>query len=99
MRDGEGLCRCSSLNGLDDVNTTPKHSALRIHTDLLAEVSNWFIVLVQDDADLVHEADLLLIVPLKCGTGGIDIGEEAEDVVCRDGFDLGGRGSGHFQLM
>lgn len=79
-------------------STSNVERAERIHTDFLAEVSNWLVVLVEDDADLVHEADLLLIVPLKCGAGGIDVREESEDVVRRDGLNLGGRSlSSHFQ--
>jgi hypothetical protein len=31
-------------------------------TDLLAGGTDWLVVLVEDDADLVHKTDLLLIM-------------------------------------
>jgi len=59
-------------------------------TDLLAEIANWLVVLIEDDADLVHEADLLLIVPLQRCARGVDIGEESQNALRGDG--LCGRG-------
>lgn len=68
-------------------------------TDLLAGASNWPVIVIQNNADLIHQTDLLFIVTLKlaaarsvclaCGedfTGerGIDLGEESGNVVRRD---------------
>lgn len=59
------------------------------HTDLLAGGTNGLVVLVQDDAHLIHESNLLLIVTVELrGAGGVDIGEETKDVFGRDGCGL-----------
>lgn len=55
-------------------------TARTARTDLLAGSADGLIIFVQDNTDLVHEADLLLIVTFELrGAGGIDVGEEAED--------------------
>jgi hypothetical protein len=75
-------------------------------TNFLAGATNGEIVLVEDNADLVHEADLLFIVAGEVvvvggrsgiGQGGVDLREKAEDVFGSDGLRLGdgGGGSGH----
>ena len=56
----------------------------KLLTDLLAEVADWLVVLVEDNADLVHEANLLLIVPLHGGARGVDVREQAQNAVCGD---------------
>jgi hypothetical protein len=72
--------------------------------NLLAGAANRYIVLVQDNAHLVHQTNLLFIVTSEItvlggrglclgGELGIDLGEEAQDVVCVLGLSLGG-GSG-----
>lgn len=55
-------------------------------TDLLAGLANGQIILIENNADLVHQTDLLLIVAFERGIGGgaIDLGEEAQDVGGRD---------------
>ena len=64
------------------------------HTQLLAGGSNWQVILVGNDADLIHEADLLLIVAVQGIAAGVDIGEQPQDSFrrnrLRDG--LGGCG-------
>lgn len=66
-----------------DVVSTPGQKR---PTDLLAEIANWLVVLIEDDADLVHEADLLLIVPLQRCARGVDVGEESQDALRGDGL-------------
>ena len=39
----------------------PKLIAVSL-TDLLASRANWLVVLIKDNADLIHETDLLLVV-------------------------------------
>lgn len=57
-----------------------KITARTAHTDLLAGSADGLVIFVQDNADLVHEADLLLIVTVELrGAGGIDVGEEVEN--------------------
>lgn len=63
------------------------------HTDLLAKVTNWLVIVVQNDTDFVHKSDLLYIVTVECFGAGIDIGKESEDVGGGDGFQTG-RGDG-----
>jgi len=63
-----------------------------LHTKLLAGGANGLIIVIEDDAHLVHQADLLLIVTLERIAPRIDVGEEAEDRLGRDG--LGGNSSG-----
>lgn len=54
-------------------------------TDLLAQVPNRLVILVKDDADLVHEPDLLLIVAIQFCGASVDIGEQLQDILCCDG--------------
>lgn len=63
------------------------------HTDLLAGLANGQVVLVGDDAHLIHEADLLLIVAIQRLRAGVDVGEETQHGLGRDGLRLG-RGGG-----
>lgn len=56
----------------------------KLPTDLLAEVADWLVVLVEDNADLVHEANLLLVVPLHGRAGGVNVREQAQNAVCGD---------------
>ena len=73
---------------------------------LLAGATDGRIVLVQDDADLLHQPDLLLIVSFKVTVPGrsglclrselsVDLGEEAKDVarVIRLSLRYGGSGA------
>lgn len=68
-------------------------------TELLAGASNWPVIVIQNNADLIHQTDLLFIVTLKlaagcsvclaCGedfTGErcIDLGEETGNIVRRN---------------
>jgi hypothetical protein len=68
-------------------------------TRLLACTADGLVICVQDDADFVHQANLLLIVPLEipaiagrlCGggkhgasQGGIDVRKQRRHVLCRD---------------
>jgi hypothetical protein len=75
-------------------------------TNFLAGATNGEVVLVKDNADLVHEADLLFIVAVEVvvlsgrsgiGQGGVDLREETEDVFGGDLRRLGdgGSSSGH----
>jgi hypothetical protein len=72
-------------------------------TNFLAGATNGEIVLVKDNANLVHEADLFLIVAVEVvvvcgrsgiGQGGVDLREKAEDVFGGDGLGLCDSGSG-----
>ena len=65
-----------------------KVAALR--TDLLAGLSDGKVVLVGDNAHLVHETDLLLVVAGESIAAGVDVGEQAEHVLGRDGLGRGG---------
>lgn len=69
-------------------------------TGLLASAANRLVILIQDDAHLVHQTNLLLIVALQlaavarrrlgaggeniAGQGGVDVGEKRGDVFRRD---------------
>lgn len=53
-------------------------------TDLLAGLADRRVVLIEDNAHLVHQADLLLVVAAKGLGPGVDVGEQPEDVVRRD---------------
>ena len=55
-------------------------------TGLLAGIANGLVILVQDDADLVHQTDLLRIVTRESIGVGVDIGEETEDGLGGDGL-------------
>jgi hypothetical protein len=46
-------------------------------TDLLAEVSDRFIIFVEDNTHLVHQSNLFLIVAIQFCRAGVDVGEEA----------------------
>jgi hypothetical protein len=46
-------------------------------TNLLAEVSDRFVILVEDNAHLVHQSNLLLVVAIQFCRAGVDIGEKA----------------------
>lgn len=49
-----------------------------VRTNFLAGCANRLVIVVQNDAHLVHEADLLCIVAIKLGgAGGVDVREEA----------------------
>lgn len=75
--------RCPSVNQGSD--STERHGRGKAFTDLLARGPDCLVVFVEDDADLVHEPDLLLIVTVELrGTGGIDVGEEAQDGLSSD---------------
>lgn len=54
-------------------------------TELLAGGPDGQVILVGDDANLIHQADLLLIVALEGFPPRVDVREEAEDVLGRDG--------------
>ena len=57
-------------------------------TYLLAEVADRLVILVEHNADLVHQPNLLSIVAVERGRAGVDVGEESQDILRRDG--LGG---------
>lgn len=61
-------------------------------TNLLARSANGRIVLIRDDADLVHQADLLLVVARQCLAGGIDVWEETKHGFSRNRLGRGGGG-------
>lgn len=63
-------------------------------TNLLAGSANGEIVLVSDDADFVHESNLLLIVAGQRLAGGIDVWEETKHGFSRNGLGRGGGGGG-----
>jgi hypothetical protein len=46
------------------------------HTYLLAEIANWFIVVIQDNADLIHEPYLFFIMPIQCSRAGVNVGKQ-----------------------
>jgi hypothetical protein len=46
-------------------------------TNLLAEVADRFVIFVEDNAHLVHQSDLFLIVAIQFRRAGVDVGEEA----------------------
>ena len=46
-------------------------------TNLLAEVSDRFVIFVENNAHLVHQSNLLLVVAIQFCRAGVDIGEEA----------------------
>lgn len=76
-------------------------------TNFLAGAANGEVVVVEDNADLVHETDLLLIIADEivvvggrsgAGQRGVDLGKQAEDIFGRDLWrlsDSGGGGSAH----
>lgn len=61
------------------VDSYPLPRGERIRTNLLAGRANGRIVLVRHDADLVHQADLLLIVARQRLAGGVDVWEETQN--------------------
>lgn len=63
-------------------------------TELLAGLADGHVVLVEDDADLVHQTDLLLIMAGEGLGGGVNVGEETEDGIGGDGLSRGGGGGG-----
>lgn len=90
-KDGESAVQQSLVNVLHQV------------ADFLAGTSNWHVILIENDADLVHEADLLFIIAIEVvvlgcrglgGERGVDLGEEAQDVVGGDGERVRGGGGG-----
>jgi hypothetical protein len=62
--------------------------------DLLAGVTDGQVILIDDNADLIHEADLLLIVAGKSLGAGVDVGEQTQHVLGRDGLRRLGDGCG-----
>ncbi len=68
--------------------------ATGMHTYLLAEVSNWFVILIEDNADLVHQPNLLFIVTVKLSGARIDIWEKSQNAFSRDRLNLGDGRSG-----
>lgn len=77
-------------------------------TNFLAGATNGEIILVENDADLIHETNLLLVVAHEvvvlsgrsgAGQGGVDLGKQAQDIfggdLGRRGSDSGGSGSAH----
>jgi hypothetical protein len=68
---------------------------MALRTDLLAGLSDGEVVLVGDNAHLVHETDLLLIVARESIAAGVNVGEQAEHVLGRDGLGRCGRGRRH----
>lgn len=82
----------------------PIVGVVSLRTDFLARASNWLVIFIQDDADLVHQADLLFIVAFEvvvlgsrccCGGGqtSVYLGKQAQNVVSSDCLRLGGGGS------
>lgn len=76
-----------------------------LRTDFLARASDWLVIFIQDDADFVHEADLLFIVAFEvvvlgsrccCGGGQMSVylGKQAQNVVSSNCLRLGGGGGG-----
>lgn len=67
-------------------------------TDLLASCANWVVVFVEDNADFVHETNLLLIVTRKRIGAGVNIREKTKHRFSRDRLGSGGGCSRHCEL-
>lgn len=63
-------------------------------TYLLAEVADRFVILIEDNTDLVHQSDLLCIVAIEGSRARVDVGEESQDVLSRDGLSTSDGSSG-----
>ena len=63
-------------------------------TNLLAEVSDRLVILVEDNAHLVHQSNLFFIVTIELCGAGIDVGEESQNALGRDGLGLSDCSSG-----
>ena len=53
-------------------------------TDLLAGLANRHVILVRDNAHLVHQPDLLLVVAVEGIAARVDVGKEPQDMLRRD---------------
>lgn len=67
------------------------------HTKFLAGPANGNVIVVGDNADFIHQTNLLLVVALedivwRGGGGCVDLREQTKDVLGRNG--LGGGGGG-----
>lgn len=74
-----------------------------LRTNFLAGCANSLVIVVQNNAHLVHEADLLRIVTIELGgAGGVDVWEETKDRVSSKRRGLRGLKHGcscrHFEL-
>lgn len=64
-------------------------------TNLLAGLADGHVILVGNNADLIHQSDLLLIMTGESFRAGVDIGEEPQHVLrCDRGLLRRGGGSG-----
>jgi hypothetical protein len=67
-------------------------------TNLLAEVSDRFVIFVEDNAHLVHQSNLFLIVAIQFRGAGVDVGEEAQNTLgCNGLSQSSGRSYRHFE--
>ena len=62
---------------------------ISVLTYLLAEVSYRLVVLVEHNADFIHEPDLLRIVAIQLRRAGVDVGEETQYALRGNGLRLG----------
>jgi len=61
---------------------------------LLAEVSNRFVIFVKNNADLIHQPDLFFVIlTFQTARAGVDIWEQSQDALSRDGLSLSDGGS------
>ncbi len=68
--------------------------AIEMHTYLLAKVSNGLVILIQDNAHLVHQPNLLFIMTVELCRARIDIWEKSQNAFSRDRLNLGDGRSG-----
>ena len=62
---------------------------VEIHTQLLAGLANGHIIVICNNAHLVHQSDLLGIVATQSLGGGVDVWEESENILRRDRLGFG----------
>ncbi len=60
----------------------------RILTYFLAEVSDWLVILVKNDADLVHQPNLFSIMAIELSRACVDVRKEPQDTLRRNGLDM-----------
>ena len=63
-------------------------------TYLLAEISNRLVILVKNNADLIHQPDLFFVIlTFQPARAGVNIWEKSQDALSRDGLSLSGGSS------
>ncbi len=61
---------------------------IALHTNLLAEVSNGLVILIEDNADLIHQSNLFFIVTVKLCGARIDVWEKSQNAFSRNRLSL-----------